>query len=206
MGSHRVGKSSLARAYAEKTGAVFLETATSGIWEELGYNPAVTHDFSTRLTVQREILKYLDGLYANAPTGATVVTDRTPIDLIAYTMAEAIGDKVSEEDQGSFARYVQDCFDVCNRRFSVLVLVQPGIPLVAAKGKAALNLAYMEHLNSLCLGLSVDDRVKVAHFYIQRHVHDMQERVKSVENARNRSMRLHEAALERHLESGASVH
>jgi hypothetical protein len=155
----------------------FVETSVSAIFKELGFDPAVTYDFSTRLTIQEEILMRLERVYAKRNKMTLAITDRTPLDMLAYTMAEAIGDSVSERDQERFRKYAQNCIDVTNRRFSIVCLVQPGIPVIAAEGKAALNEAYIEHLNSLMLGLSVDERVKTSHFYIPRHMTDMDDRI-----------------------------
>ena len=182
-GSHRVGKTSLARAYAEKNGLKFVETSASQVFKDMGLDPAVRYDFSTRLTVQEEILKRFDVEYAKHCHSDMAIADRTPLDLLGYTMADAVQDAVPEHEQKRFAKYVRDCFDVVNRRFSVLIVVQPGIELVAAEGKASPNMAYIEHLNSLIIGLSVDERVKVAHFYVPRRVTDMEERVSAVEYA-----------------------
>ena len=66
-GAHRTGKSSLARAFAEKHGIPFVETSASQVFKDLGVDPAATHDFSTRLTVQEEILKRFDAMYAKYP-------------------------------------------------------------------------------------------------------------------------------------------
>jgi hypothetical protein len=177
IGAHRVGKTTLARAYAERRKMEFVETSVSAIFKELGFDPAVTYDFSTRLTIQEEILMRLERVYSKCNKMTFAITDRTPLDMLAYTMAEAIGDSVSERDQERFRKYAQNCIDVTNRRFSIVCLVQPGIPVIAAEGKAALNEAYIEHLNSLILGLSVDERVKTSHFYIPRHMTDMDDRI-----------------------------
>lgn len=186
-GAHRVGKTSLARAFAEKHGLEFVETSASAIFSEMRLDPAATYDFSTRLTVQEEILKRFDALYASHIGTDLAITDRTPLDMLAYTMAEAIGDTVMAEDQKRFKRYAQACFDVTNKRFGVLLVVQPGIEIVPAKGKAAANAAYIEHLSSLILGLSVDERVKAAHFYIPRYMVDMDERIGALEFAVGRA-------------------
>jgi hypothetical protein len=180
VGAHRTGKTSLAKAYALKTGAKFLETSVSAINRELGFDCTKEHSFAERLDHQEKILVRLDAVY-EAHVGVDYITDRTPLDLIAYTVAEAINDRVAEEDQERLARYVQDCIDVTNRRLGVVVLVQPGIPIVAEEGKAAANRAYIEHLNSLMLGLTVDERVKCAHFYLPRRLMTLNQRVEALE-------------------------
>ena len=194
-GAHRTGKTSLARAYAEKHGIAFVETPVSTIFRELGHDPAATFDFKTRLDIQEVILTRLDQVYGALNPAELAITDRTPIDMLGYTMSEAIGEAVSVADQERFKKYVERCFEVTNRRFSTLVLVQPGIPLVAAEGKAVMNAAYIEHLNSLMLGLSVDQRVKMPHYYIPRQRLKMEDRLAALENAVGRSthMQMHES-------------
>lgn len=185
-GGHRTGKTTLARAFAEKRGIPFVETSVSAIWRELGYDPAVTYDFETRLTVQEEILKRVDTAYGKH-AGLEFITDRTPLDMAAYTLADAIGDRVPENCQERLAKYVNACFDVTNRRFGIVLLVQPGIKLVHEEGKAAVNAGYIEHLNSLILGLTVDERLTCQHFYIPRPVVDLERRLGALENCVDRS-------------------
>lgn len=205
MGAHRTGKSTLAKLYAEKHGIPFIETPVSAIFKALGYDPAGTFNFSTRLTIQEAILDRLDRIYGEVgPTEA--ITDRTPVDMLGYTIAEAIGNTVQPADQERFAKYVERCIEVTNKRFSVLVLVQPGVPIVDAEGKAAPNAAYIEHLNSLMLGLSVDQRIKVAHFYISRYTTNLQERLAALESAAGRAEQAALRSATDHRLTGGKVH
>lgn len=195
-GAHRTGKTTLARAYAEKHGVAFVETSASQVFKEMGLNPAVTYDFETRLTVQEEILKRFDAEYAKHTSSKMAIADRTPLDMLGYTLGDAVQNSVPEDQQERFAKYVQDCLDVTNKRFAVLLLVQPGIKPVVQEGKAALNKAYIEHLNSLILGLSVDERIKPPHFYIPRHMVEMEERMSALEFAISRAAKRVEAERE----------
>jgi hypothetical protein len=205
IGGHRVGKTSLAKAYAEKNDAVFLETSVSAMFKDMGHDPAGTFDFATRLAIQEEILKRLDAVYAAQPVGQAVITDRTPIDLLGYTMAEAIGMTVSTALQDRFDRYVRDCFRVLNKRFATVVLVQPGIALVAAEGKAAMNKAYIEHLNSLMFGLMMDERTKCAHYYIRRAMLDFDDRVAALESAVGKAERLAHDSVGAYISAGGHI-
>ncbi|MFT4064350.1 AAA family ATPase [Paraburkholderia sp.] len=204
-GAHRTGKTTLAKAYALKSGCLFLETSVSAINRELGFDLSKEHSFSERLAHQELILERIDRIYAQH-AGEDFITDRSPLDMIAYTMAEAINDRVAPEDQERFARYVQKCIDVTNRRFGILMLVQPGIALREEEGKAATNAAYIEHLNSIILGLTVDERVDTAHFYIPRHMRDLKDRVEAVEYAVRRGVARALAVREAHVDSGMSLH
>lgn len=194
-GSHRVGKTALARAFAEKFELEFVQTSASQVFKDMGLDAAQHYDFATRLTVQEEILKRFDQQYA-AVGAKPAITDRTPLDMLGYTIAEAVQHAVPDELQDRFQKYVQSCIDVTNKRFGVLLVVQPGIPVVAEEGKAALNHAYIEHLNSIILGLSVDERIKAAHFYIPRRMTDMEERIAALDFAVNRAKKRAEAERE----------
>src|SRR3569832_2076889 len=180
-GGRGTGRTCLAKAYAKKHGIAFMETSVSAIFKELGLDPAASFDFKTRLDIQEVILERLDAMYSMVAPVSFAIVDRTPIDMLGYTMAEAIGHTVGGADQARFAKYAERCFEVTNRRFSTLVLVQPGIPLIEEEGKAAINQAYIEHLNSLMLGLTVDERIKCSHFYILRALTDMDARITALE-------------------------
>jgi hypothetical protein len=185
-GAHRTGKTTLARAYAQKRGIPFVETSVSAIWHSLGYDPAKEYDFATRLTVQEEILKRVDAVYAKY-AGLDFITDRTPLDMAAYTLGDAIGDRVPADCQVRLAQYVNNCFDVTNRRFGMVLLIQPGIPLVDEPGKAAMNVGYIEHLNSLIFGLTVDERLTSLHYYMPRAILKPDDRLAALESSVDRA-------------------
>jgi len=189
-GAHGTGKTTLAEKYAEKHKSVLVKTTASAVFAACGLDPSVTYDFSTRLSVQEMILDAFDKVYAEHSCNENAIADRTPLDLIGYTMAEAVGDFVPMEDQLRLAKYVKRCFDVLNKRFSTIIVVQPGIPIALNReGKAASNLGYIEHLNSLILGLSVDERVNMPHFYLPRNMTALDDRVQAVEFSVGRSKR-----------------
>jgi hypothetical protein len=193
VGAQGVGKTTLAKKYAEFIEGVYLDASVSKIIRAAGYDPAAAgrYDFATRLQLQEIVLAGVQQLYAQAPPGLTVITDRTPLDMLGYTMAEAIGDSVPPELQDRFTCYVQACFDATNKWFSTVILVQPGIPLQESRdGKAVANPAFIEHLNSLYLGLTVDPRLECAHFYLPRLLTDLDERVQAVDNACGRTMQV----------------
>ncbi len=177
-GAHRTGKSSLARESARVLELPFVETSISEIFSKMGLDPATPMDFKTRLMVQSVILKVLCENWSRETAG--FLSDRTPIDLLAYTMAEVRGDTLDYAAEVLLAQYARDCIAATNRYFSLIMLIQPGIPIVAAPGKATLSLGYMEHLNTLMSGLLTRKDLTATAVFLRRDILDMQDRINCV--------------------------
>jgi hypothetical protein len=171
-GSHRTGKTTLAEAISRKAGMPFVKTETSGVFKEHGLDPSSPIDFEKRLWIQHKILDAAEKLW----TGETrqFITDRTPLDMAAYTLADIQGS--TSVQFGELREYLDRCFSTTNRIFSVLVLIQPGIPLMPEEGKAALNEGYLEHLNYLILGLCHDHLVTTRFVFLDRDMMTLEDR------------------------------
>ncbi len=175
-GAHRTGKTTLAMELATLHGVQFVRTRVSEIFRECGLHPAEPMDFATRLGIQFRLLEACENDWQSA--GGNFITDRTPVDLMAYTLGDIQGEtQVNETD---FERYIERCFDAANRFFDTLIIIQPGIPLAAADGKAALNKAYIEHINSLIIGLCHDERLRCRVLSLPRAQTVLPERIKTL--------------------------
>lgn len=179
-GAHRTGKTSLARAFSSQNVIPFVQTDVSGVFKALGFDPKEDYDFKLRMFIQNRILDATESVYKKG--GHQFITDRTPLDMLAYTMADIQRANLDSDDIAMFEDYMERCFEVTNRFFATLIAVQPGIPLVAAEGKAPLNKAYIEHINTLVMGLIVDERMKATRHFIPRDLIDMNLRVNCVNN------------------------
>ncbi len=175
-GAHRTGKTTLALELARLTGKQFVRTRVTEIFKQHGLHAAQEMDFETRLGIQYRILEACESDWQNA--GTDFVTDRTPVDFLAYTLGDVQGK--TTVNQRDFDHYLERCFELTNRFFGLLVILQPGIPLEAAEGKAALNQAYIEHINSLVIGLGNDERVRCEVVTIRRNATDLDERIRIV--------------------------
>ncbi len=178
-GAHRTGKSTLAEKLAHSLGIPFVQTTTSQVFAEAGLDPAQPMDFSTRLMIQQKVLLAGEAVWSSS--SPPFVSDRTPIDMMAYTLADIQGTTVVDFPQ--LSAYLQQCFASTNRFFRHLFIVQPGIPLVHAEGKAALNPAYIEHINTLVIGLCQDSRLFCRVQLIPRSVVDLGARLAFIENS-----------------------
>ncbi len=153
-GAHRTGKTTLAKRFAEETGVHFLKTSASATFERLGFSPKLDYPFETRMQIQSEILSDMMADYAKAPK--MFITDRTPIDLMAYTLADVGRETIQSEDTGFILRnYLETCVEVTAKYFHGIVIIQPGIPIVEEKDKAPGNYGYLQHINNLVVGITL---------------------------------------------------
>lgn len=182
-GSHRSGKSTLAREFAQRNDILFVETTVSQVFRDLGLDPSKTYEVDDRLMIQELILQTLTRQYREARKKSTLfIADRTPLDFAAYTLADITGNACPTESVARLVNdYVQRCIDATMEHFSMVVLVQPGIPVVEAPGKARSCPAYMEHFNTLARGLLADERVGCQRFVIPKTTLDLEARLEALD-------------------------
>lgn len=201
MGSHRTGKTTLAKEFAAIAEIQFVETSSSEVFRKHGFDPQANYDMATRIRIQNLILDDAEAKYAAAEKD--FITDRTPLDMLAYLLADVQRQGVSDEEDLMIARYKRRAFQVTNRYFTALFLVQPGIPLVADPTKAPVLWSYMDHLNSLMMGLMCDEQTQASKNYIPRTMLDLHERIRAINNAMRKTVERHENLV---MNSGATFH
>ena len=185
-GSHRVGKTTLAQAFAERHGIPFVRTSATEVFAAIGRNPKVDYPIEERISIQEAILYAFEKQYAQArKVSGVFVADRTPIDLASYMLADVLRGTTAENPALSalIDGYVDKCLLSASEWFAVIVLVQPGIALVEADGKAPACSAYIEHLNALQAGLMLDPRLHSRHYMIARQFTDLEQRIQCLGHA-----------------------
>ena len=175
-GAHRTGKTTLAIAISSHLNIPFVRTTTSQVFAKLGLDPAEPMDFKTRLFVQHHVLEAAEQVWQNSVT--PFISDRTPIDMIAYTLGDIQGK--TEVDADLLNQYIDRCFASTNQFFQNLAIIQPGIPLIYEEGKAALNAAYIEHINVLVIGLCNDSRLEADVFCNERSAIALDTRIRNI--------------------------
>lgn len=203
-GAQRLGKTTLAKAYAEQHDVKFVATSASATFERLGLDPKRDYPFDVRLRIQQEILRDCNRLYEKS--GVRFITDRTPIDFLGYTLADVTRENVPYALAPELARYIEDCYACANHHFTTIVLVQPGIKLIDEPGKAPANPSYIEHLSALMLGLMANGMLECDHFQIPRACTDLNQRVAAVGQAVRKSEQRHVAKMEALHETGLVLH
>lgn len=175
-GGHRTGKTTLAIALAARNGLELIKTQTSAVFSAHGLDPAQVMDFETRLWIQGHVLNAAAALWAAQPQA--FIADRTPLDMLAYTLADIQG--ITPVDHVALQAYSAHCFALTNQFFPRIVILPPAIPLVYETGKAALNPAYIAHLHSVMLGLAHEEHLQSQVFVMPRAVLGLEERVEVV--------------------------
>lgn len=182
-GAHRTGKTTLAIGYAERTDAVFLPTNASEVFNILGYSPKEEYPLEVVLDIQEAILRsFLDIWHESWLDDGVSITDRTPVDLIAYTLAHVGQNELTPELEERLLKYVDDCYKALNEYFGILVVLQPGIELEESDKSARASLSYMDHINKLILGSVVDERVEVPSYRIPQLDLDIDNRIDQIES------------------------
>lgn len=186
LGAHRTGKTTLARAVAEKMGLALVEAQLSGVFEEMGLNPRDAYPFRQRLLIQNKLLDRLARQYQAADQ--VFVADRTPLDVLMYSWSEVHRDtEMNQDDHRAFKAHIQRAYELTNRHFSQIFHVRPGICIVDAPGKAPPNPAYIHHLDMLCPSIATHPALMTSVVGMPAAVTDLNLRVEIVlSNALNK--------------------
>lgn len=150
-GSHRSGKTTLARAVAARGGIAFYDGSFGRLARTLGYESVAKMSVVDRLTMQSRVLDLYDREIRL--DGAARITDRTPLDMLAYLMAE-VGMHAGLEDAVSRAivAYRDRCVALTLDLFDDVFLLQPLPVYVVADGKPSDDPAYQTHIQALIEG------------------------------------------------------
>lgn len=194
-GAHRTGKSTLARALAESLGVPFVATSASEVFSSMGLDPKADYPLEVRFLIQSVILDTFTAQYESASRESSVfVADRTPLDLASYMLADV--SRSALEGKNDVAQlinaYVDECLKATTRFFSEVYLVQPGIKVIEEKGKALGCPAYMEHLNTILIGLVYDERSMVSCYPVPREITNLKSRVDFVMETRDKLVEMQE--------------
>lgn len=158
IGAHRTGKTTLAQAWANTTDGAYspLLIDTSATIASNGKSAAEDMPFDDRFDLQLAILDNMAKQYAEAAGDGAFVADRTPLDAVAYLLADVQRRTLTPRQEGFVIDYLCSADRLAREHFGLIVLLRPGIPMVAAAGKATASLIYQRHIDLLCSGLATD--------------------------------------------------
>ncbi len=159
-GAHRVGKTTLAAEYASQCCVDFLQQRVSDVFAKLGLPVDGALTAEQRIQVQSAVL---DAYKAITGRRMAFVIDRTPVDFIAYTLANITqADLLDKQVDELVEQYVHDCVVAAASSLDLIVLVRPGISIVPAPGKGLLSAVYIKKLDAMMIGLLSNMGVRYA--------------------------------------------
>lgn len=175
-GAHRTGKTTMAKRFAEDHGCEYVTISMTQIMADMGLEPADIQDVQTRLKVQRKAVQACDRMFVGRKTA--FIADRTPIDVAAYTIADAVQGFYGPEYSDEAVKIVDDCLDITNMAFSGILHVHPSphIKYVMEPGKPKPDNMYQLHIDAVIGGLLGRHTVKPPVWFISGEVHDQNQR------------------------------
>ena len=150
-GPQRVGKTTSAKHCSLEEQIPYIEVSASSVLAEHGCDAKTHYGIKERLFLQKQILLSFTETWREALRRGPFVTDRTPLDILAYTMCDVLRDFPLDLEL-EYYDLINTCLSVHREIFSHTVHVQPGINLVEDQKSAPACLAYMEHFNAALLG------------------------------------------------------
>lgn len=167
IGAHRVGKTTLMNQLA-KGPFEAVPISINKMQRNRGYDSSnQNYSFEDRMIIQRHLLDdFNDFLYKrlNRPRPAVIrsygvmVTDRTPLDLIGYTLL-ALVDPITPAQGEDLMKYINDCIELTNKYFTDLILIQPGIELIPDPKSAPCDEDMIAKLNGIYMMYMLNSQV-----------------------------------------------
>lgn len=155
MGCHRTGKTTTALALAEKLDIPYIKTSATDTLRRLGVPADKTMSFSDRLWVQGEILKDAIKVWSSEDR---FVTDRTPLCMIGYVMADITSEPLSSIEEDVLFGYIDLC-KAATEHFTDIFMLRPGIPYIEDDSKEVgfSSRAYIAKLDAIMRSLVLSD-------------------------------------------------
>jgi len=176
-GSHRSGKTTLARDVAGRLGLFFHETSVSRLMQERGINMVEDMSIEKRLEAQEILLEAFAEQLNDIPS--PFVSDRCPIDMIAYTLAEVGMHDSSKELGERIQAYTDHALEITAMHYDLIVVTRPLPSYEEDPTKPPMNPAYQSHIQFIIEGAahsieratrSLQNDVTTA--YLRSHFHE----------------------------------
>ena len=173
------GKSTLAKAYADKYSWAFIESPALDTFRMFGFSLDQKLDFKQRMAVQWDILRRLEDLYV-LNRGALFISARSPIDLMVYTLSELPPQGTPEED-AELEWFAAECFRVLNNYTSMVLFVPAALDYEDSDKRPAYDPAKLQLQENLFVSLLGDCRVAAYPVMLMRENTKLETRLSSVD-------------------------
>lgn len=156
-GASRTGKTTLAKALSVHMGCPYVDSSTTAIAAKAGFNMVGNLSIEERIQAQEILLNgYMELILENGPV---FITDRTPIDMLAYTLAEVTMHSCGPELGQRISQYGKRCVELTEKTFALVFMVDPLPNYESQPDKPPPNKAYQEHIHLLIMGALTDSQI-----------------------------------------------
>lgn len=177
-GAHRVGKSRLQHVIADQQGITVLQMPTQKTIEGSGHTLRAEYSYAERLDLQYRVLNaYQELLEENV--GYSWISDRTPIDTVAYLLADVQRSGRTEQEEQRTIEYIDRALALTVKHYHGILVIQPGIKIVDDPTSSQPSPAYIEHLSAIIAGYTQD----IGGHILSRSLTDLDARVSYVSTA-----------------------
>lgn len=187
-GAQGTGKTTLAKAFAEFTGADFIASKASEIYRKRGFTvktDIARLSFEERINIQNEILDvHLEDI---SKSNNHWISDRCALDFLSYTSLYTLTNTDPDIEE-MLTAYTNKCFAVSNQNYNILMLIQPGIPYVETDNRPPPSVNAQEVYNNNIIGMMNNPKLETFKTIVPRYCTDMTLRLKCLENAISRGL------------------
>lgn len=155
IGAHRSGKTSTAKLIAEQLGIEFIDSSFN-VARQFGFEPNNFMSLEDRLAMQMQVLTHHCETISKATRPA--ITDRTPLDFYAYTLAEygilSHQQVLGASTLASARQFAELCISATIMHYDMVFLLDP-LPFYVVddtKSTPAENPAFQLHIDALING------------------------------------------------------
>jgi len=150
VGSHRSGKSTLAKALAERLDIPYFDASVSKIMSEGGFNGVADLPMIKRIEAQEYLIEKHWELTQKLPR--PFITDRSPLDMIGYMLGEVTMHNTGPQLAERIQRYVKRCLWVTDNTYAGVIILRPLPVYEVDPTKPPENRAYQSLIQTIVEG------------------------------------------------------
>jgi nicotinamide riboside kinase len=152
-GASGTGKTTLAKRVAEDLGITYMPTSITECAKKHGFDAVAPMSLQSRIELQMHLLKDHVDMVTNADR--PLIVDRTPIDMVAYLMAEFDMHshmRATSEEIVAAEEYVDLCLDATTRLYDYIFVLGQLDHYEIKESRPADNRAYQTHTQLIMQG------------------------------------------------------
>lgn len=158
-GAQGTGKTTLAKAYSEASGVPYIDAKVGDFLRDIGVDLSRSDmPIVERMKAQLMVAGHIASITEAPGLSKTgFITDRTPIDVMAYTHDIAAPHYKNDEVVELYDQTKMVCAETIIENFNLCMIIRPGVPLTEddhqRQQRGSLNPFYVNHMDILMSSL-----------------------------------------------------